>query len=216
MTQIVSSRKPKTNRWLQERRNDGYVRQARQHGYRSRAVYKLEEIDSKERLVKRGMHILELGAAPGGWSQYLSERVGPEGRITAVDLIAMPPVKNVRFVQGDFTDAAVRQTLLEPLGEVDLVLSDMAPNITGIADADRARFMELLQSALKVARLLLKNGGSMLVKVFEGPEIKGFRKACKLDFREVAVRKPSASRSRSREYYILARKFQRDKHGNCL
>ena len=212
----MSPGKSKSRRWLQERRNDAYARQARQHGYRSRAVYKLEEIDRRDRLVKRGMRILELGSAPGGWTQYLSEKAGPEGRVLAVDLITMPPVRNVQFVQGDFTDPTVRQSLIDALGEADLVLSDMAPNITGIVDTDHARFLELLTSVLELARLLLKNRGNMLVKVFEGPEIKGFRKACGQVFREVAVRKPSASRSRSREYYLLARQYQRDKEGNCL
>lgn len=212
----MSPRKPKTKQWLQERRNDGYARQARQHGYRSRAVYKLEEIDLKDRLVKRGMRILELGAAPGGWTQYLSEKAGPEGLITAVDLIEMPPVGNVRFIRGDFADPAVRQELIRQAGETDLVLSDMAPNITGIRDVDRARFLGLLESALDLSRLLLRSGGNMLLKVFEGPEIKGFREMCERDFREVSVRKPSASRSRSREYYILAKQFRRDTKPNCL
>lgn len=208
--------KPKTKRWLSERRKDGYARQARRQGYRSRAVYKLEEIDVRDRLVKRGIRVLELGAAPGGWSQYLSDKVGPDGLIVAVDLLAMPPVPNVRFVRGDFTDPALRRGLVGTLGQVDLVLSDMAPNITGVAEVDRARFLELLESALELAQVVLRDGGSMLLKVFEGPEIRDFRNACEGCFGEVVVRKPSASRSRSREYYLLARRFRRDNPANCL
>lgn len=207
----MSRRKPKTRQWLQERRNDGYARQARRHGYRSRAVYKLEEIDHRDRLIRRGMGILELGSAPGGWSQYLAEKVGPEGQVVAVDVIEMAAVQNVRFIHGDFTEPAVRKRLIEALGSVDLVISDMAPNITGVRDVDRARFLDLLESALDVALMTLRNGGSMLIKVFEGPEIKGFRKDCNQHFKDVSVRKPSASRSRSREYYLLAKQFVRDK-----
>lgn len=208
----MSRRKPKTRQWLQERRNDGYARQARRHGYRSRAVYKLEEIDHRDRLIRRGMGILELGSAPGGWSQYLAEKVGPEGQVVAVDVIEMAAVQNVRFIHGDFTEPAVRKRLIEALGSVDLVISDMAPNITGVRDVDRARFLDLLDSALDMALMTLRNGGGMLIKVFEGPEIKGFRKDCNKHFKDVSVRKPSASRSRSREYYLLAKQFVRDKN----
>ncbi len=207
----MSRRKPKTRQWLQERRNDGYARRARRHGYRSRAVYKLAEIDHRDRLIRRGMRILELGAAPGGWSQYLAEKVGPEGQVVAVDVIEMATVQNVRFIHGDFTDPAVRKLLIEALGSADLVISDMAPNITGVRDADRARFLELLESAMDIARMTLRGGGNMLLKVFEGPEIKGFRKDCDQYFKSVSVRKPSASRPRSREYYLLAKQFVRDK-----
>lgn len=206
MSQFLGNRKPKTHRWLEKQRNDGFVRRAAAQGFRSRAVYKLQEIDQRDRILARGLKVLELGAAPGGWSQYVASRIGNTGQLVAVDLINMDPVQNVHFVLGDFTVPAVQSEIRTLLGgAADLVLSDMAPNITGIRDIDQIRFVELLDSALEFASSVLKPGGSMLMKVFEGSEVKRFRDRCAQAFQKTEVRKPSASRSGSKEYYLLAR-----------
>ena len=203
----MARRKQKKNQWLEQQRKDNYTRQARQQGYRSRAVFKLQEIDQRDRLISRGLRVLELGAAPGGWSQYIAEKVGHQGLVVAVDLIVMKPLPNVHFIHGDFTDSAVQRSLVDVLGTTDLVLSDMAPNITGIRDVDQARFLDLLDSALDLAGRILRPGGGVLLKVFEGPEIKAFRQRCESCFGQVQVRKPSASKSKSREYYLLAKGY---------
>jgi 23S rRNA (uridine2552-2'-O)-methyltransferase len=203
----MARRKQKKNQWLEQQRTDNYTRQARQQGYRSRAVFKLQEIDLRDRLISRGLRVLELGAAPGGWSQYIAEKVGHQGLVVAVDLIMMKPVPNVHFIHGDFTDSAVQRSLVDVLGATDLVLSDLAPNITGIRDVDQARFLDLLDSALDLAGRTLRPGGSVLLKVFEGPEIKAFRQRCESCFGQVQVRKPAASRSKSREFYLLAKGY---------
>ena len=205
LAQIVSGRKQNKSRWLQRHRSDAFVKRARQQGYRSRAVYKLQEIDQRDGLLSRGMTVLELGAAPGGWAQYVADKVGSAGKVIAVDVLPMKPVANVRFLQGDLAEQAVQLRLIEILdGPVDLVLSDMAPNITGIKEVDRARYMELLGLTLDLSRRVLRRGGNALIKVFEGGGIKEFRGHCEQFFKRVAVRKPSASRPQSREYYLLA------------
>lgn len=202
----MAGKKQKRRKWLEKHRADGFVRRAAEQGYRTRAVYKLQEIDRRDELLSGGMRVLELGAAPGGWSQYVARRVGQAGLVVAVDLAEMAPVENVRFVRGDFMDPVVRHELIARLeGKADLVLSDMAPDITGVRDADQARFLALLESVGELAEQVLQVGGNMLVKVFEGPEISRFRARCASEFRSVQVRKPAASRSKSREYYILAR-----------
>ena len=206
----MARRKQKKNQWLQQHRKDNYIRQAQQQGYRSRAVFKLQEIDQRDRLISRGMRVLELGAAPGGWSQYTAGKVGPQGLVVAVDLIAMKPLPNVHIIHGDFTDAGVQRRLVDVLGTADLVLSDMAPNITGIKDVDQAHFLDLIDSSLDLAGRMLRQGGGMLLKVFEGPEIKAFRQRCECVFGQVQVRKPSASRSKSSEYYLLAKGYMRN------
>ena len=203
----MARRKQKKNQWLEQQRKDNYTRQARQQGYRSRAVFKLQEIDQRDRLISRGLRVLELGAAPGGWSQYIAEKVGHQGLVVAVDLIMMKPLPNVHFIHGDFTDSAVQRSLVDVLGATDLVLSDLAPNITGIRDVDQARFLDLLDSALDLAGRALRPGGGVLLKVFEGPEIKAFRQRCESCFGQVQVRKPAASRSKSREFYLLAKGY---------
>jgi 23S rRNA (uridine2552-2'-O)-methyltransferase len=203
----MARRKQKKNQWLEQQRKDNYTRQARQQGYRSRAVFKLQEIDLRDRLISRGLRVLELGAAPGGWSQYIAEKVGHQGLVVAVDLIMMKPLPNVHFIHGDFTDSAVQRSLVDVLGATDLVLSDLAPNITGIRDVDQARFLDLLDSALDLAGRTLRPGGGVLLKVFEGPEIKAFRQRCESCFGQVQVRKPAASRSKSREFYLLAKGY---------
>ncbi len=203
----MARRKQKNNQWLHRHRKDIYIRQSRQQGFRSRAVFKLQEIDQQDGLISRGMRVLELGAAPGGWSQYTAEKVGSQGLVVAVDLIAMKPLPNVHFIHGDFTDIAVQRSLVDVLGTTDLVLSDMAPNITGIRDVDQARFVDLIGSTLDLVGRILRPGGNLLVKVFECPEIRAFRQRCERGFEQVQVRKPAASRSKSREYYILARGY---------
>ncbi len=201
--------KRRTKRWLSAHRQDAFVRRAAQEGYRSRAAYKLMEIDRRDRLLRPGMTVVDLGAAPGGWSQYAASRVGDRGIVVAVDCIAMAPPPGVRFVHGDFTESGVQsqvKTVLEGR-PVDLVISDLAPNITGVAAVDQARTATLLTAALAFAESILKREGTLLVKMFEGSESNRIRAECDRRFRRCAVRKPSASRARSREFYLLAQGF---------
>ena len=211
----MATRKQKTKRWHRSHSADRFTKQAQRQGYRSRAVYKLQEIDHRDALIRRGMRVLELGAAPGGWSQYVAEKVGREGHVVAVDLLNMEPVPNVTIITGDFTDTVVRRALFDNIMESDLVLSDMAPNITGIRDIDGARFLDLLESTLNLTEELLKKGGSLLIKVFESPETQTIRSRCAQRFERVSARKPSASRSKSREYYLLARGFGGNPAQDC-
>lgn len=202
----MSGRKQKSKPRLENRRADGFNRRARELGYRSRAVFKLQEIDRRDRLVKSGMRVLELGAAPGGWSQYLAKKVGPTGTVVAVDLLPMEPIDNVCFMKGDFTDPDFQSEFINILGgTANLVLSDIAPNISGIREVDQANFLDLIESTLRLSTLILPVGGNLLMKVFEGPELKDFRARCARMFSQVQVRKPAASRSKSREYYLLAK-----------
>ena len=202
----MGQRKQRKDQWLQKHLRDGFVKRASQKGYRSRAVFKLEEIDQRDQLISRDMRVVELGAAPGGWSQYVGTKVGSRGTVIAVDLVKMKPVKNVLFLHGDFTDPNIQKRLIEMLGgNADLVLSDMAPNITGIKDTDHANILDLLNATFDLSTRILDQGGSLLVKVFEGPELKHFRSRCEQRFKNVHTRKPSASRSKSREYYLVAR-----------
>ncbi len=193
--------------WLRARRQDPYVKRARQSHYRSRAVYKLRQIDNKARLFQSGHSVIDLGAAPGGWSQYARERVGARGRVIAVDIRPMQALDGVSFIAGDFSDEAVRQACLEQLGGsgADLVISDMAPNLSGIRAADQARGMALAEAAHDFYRSALKPGGALLVKLFEGAGVREYRRRLKEHFAEVLALKPEASRARSREYYVLAR-----------
>lgn len=210
----MGSRKQKKNRWLESKRSDGFVRQARRQGYRSRAVFKLEEIDLRDGLVSSGMRVVELGAAPGGWSQYVAKKIGPKGLIVAVDRLEIRPIPNVRVIKGDVTDVSIQRQIMRALTEpADLVLSDMAPNITGIKEADQARFLDLLETTLELSRGVLRPGGSVLMKVFEGPQMRSFRSCCEQEFRQVQVRKPAPSRSSSREYYLLAKGLLREPVG---
>jgi 23S rRNA (uridine2552-2'-O)-methyltransferase len=195
--------------WIAEHERDNYVRRARSEGVRSRAAYKLEQLDRRDRLLRPGMIVVDLGAAPGGWSQYAVRRLSGRGRVVAVDLLAMDPIAGVDFIQGDFTDSAVVDALLERLGEtrVDLVLSDMAPNISGVAGSDQARAMALCEAALCFALQVLAPGGRLLVKAFQGAGLDELRREMGGHFRRVLIRKPEASRSRSRELYLLADGF---------
>lgn len=201
-------KRSKTSRaWMAEHVSDPYVRQARKLGYRSRAAFKLLEIDARDHLLRPGAVVVDLGAAPGGWSQVAVEKVGPKGRVIAVDILEMPPLPGVEFIHGDFTDDSVLQALEERLGDTrpDLVISDMAPNISGIGTADQARSQHLAGLAMAFALRWLKPGGAFLVKLFHGSGFEDFVREARRGFRQVALRKPGASRSRSREVYLLAR-----------
>lgn len=200
--------KAKTSRtWMQRHVADPYVRRAQTLGYRSRAAFKLQEIDAKDRLFATGQAVVDLGAAPGGWSQVAAERVGPRGRVVAVDLLDMAPVTGVTFVRGDFTDENALRELERALGgrRVDLVLSDLSPNLSGVAATDQARSIHLCQRALEFALAHLKPEGSLVVKTFQGAGFPEFLGRMRASFERVAARKPGASRSRSSEMYLVAR-----------
>lgn len=193
--------------WMKEHVADAYVKRARAEGMRSRAAYKLEEIAGHDRLLGPGMLVVDLGAAPGSWSQVAARRVAPGGRVIALDLLDMPGLAGVTFICGDFRDLEVVKALEHALSgqKVDLVLSDLAPNLSGIAATDQARALELAELALGFALKHLKPQGKFLVKVFQGAAFEGFLKILRSRFRTVAVRKPEASRSRSSEVYLLAK-----------
>lgn len=195
-------------RWLERQNRDPYVKQARNSNYRSRAVYKLKEIDQRDRLLRPGQLVVDLGSAPGSWSQYAAEKVLPDGKVIAVDILEMPPINGVEFILGDFTEQSVFDQCLARLdgNKADLVISDMAPNLTGIRDSDQARSIYLAELALDFAAAVLNPRGNLLIKVFEGAGIEQFKRALKEQFQRVSVRKPDASRSGSREFYILARR----------
>lgn len=183
------------------------MRKAQAAGYRSRAAFKLLEIDARDKLLRRGAKVVDLGAAPGGWSQVAVAKVGPGGRIVAVDLLEVAPIPGLTVLRGDFREPEVRAGVVEALGgaAADLVLCDMSPNISGIASADQARAAELAETALEFCREHLAPSGAFLLKVFQGEEFAGVLKALKVAFRDVQVRKPAASRGESRETYLLAR-----------
>lgn len=190
---------------MNEHVHDTYVQRAKAEGWRSRAVFKLMEIDEKDKLFKPGMVVVDLGAAPGSWCQYAAQRIQPGGRLLALDLLEMTPMAGVEFIQGDFREDAVLAEVEKRLDgrPVDLVLSDMAPNMSGISVADDARMMHLAELTLEFARAHLKPGGRMLVKVFQGAGFMELRKEMQEAFESLAVRKPAASRDRSAETYLL-------------
>ena len=204
-----------SQRWLQEHFADVYVKQAQAEGYRSRAVYKLQEIDAKEHLLKPGMTVVDLGAAPGGWTQYVAEKIGcsaqgvRESRIIALDRLPMDALPGVELIQGDFTDDAVLQQLQATLPEraVDVVLSDMAPTMSGNTEVDMTRAMYLAELAVDFAYQRLKPGGTLVMKLFHGVGFDALVKEVRPRFRHVSIRKPKASRSRSRETYLLAKGY---------
>ena len=201
---------PSSKRWLAEHEADPYVQQARKLGYRSRALFKLKEIQDRDHLLKPGMTVVDLGAAPGGWSQYARPLLGRAGRLLALDILEMPALPEVDFLCGDFREASVLEQFeaLVAARSVDLVMSDMAPNVSGIDIADQAAAMGLAELALDFARNRLRNGGSFLVKVFQGEGFDPFLKGLRGEFAQVLVRKPKASRARSREVYLLARNYR--------
>lgn len=204
------SRSRTSKQWLKEHFDDIYVKRSKELGYRSRASFKLLEIQKKDRLFKPGMSVVDLGAAPGGWSQVAAELVGSKGKVLASDLLAMDPLHGVNFVKGDFTETSVFEEILSRLGgeAADLVISDMAPNLSGVKDIDQPRVMCLAELALDMAQTILKPGGCFLVKVFQGEGYETFLQQIKGSFVSVKARKPNASRARSREVYLLARGFR--------
>ncbi len=199
------SRSKSSKRWLQEHFNDGYVKQAQQQGWRSRAVFKLKEIQDKDHLIKPGMTVVDLGAAPGSWSQIAAQWVGDKGLVVAIDLLAMDPLPGVSFIQDDFLANSALQQLQDCIGDksVDIVMSDMAPNISGVAIADQAKSMGLVEAALDFALQTLNPKGAFICKVFQGEGFDEFLKQVRSDFSKVLIRKPKASRDRSREVYII-------------
>lgn len=206
----MPKRSKSSHRWLREHFDDPFVSRAQQEGYRSRAVYKLAEIDQRDRLFRPGMRVVDLGAAPGGWSQYAADRVGAAGRVVASDILGMDPIPGVEIVTGDFREEPVLQAILRQLGgeAADLVLSDMAPNLSGTDAVDQPRAIHLCELALDLAARVLKPNGAFLVKVFQGQGSDEFLRELRRRFARVVIRKPEASRQRSREVYVLARGFR--------
>jgi 23S rRNA (uridine2552-2'-O)-methyltransferase len=212
----VAGRKHRSNRaWIQRHVTDPFVKAATAQGFRARSAFKLTEIDEKDRLLRPGMTVVDLGAAPGSWTQVARQRLsGPDGRLRgrliALDLLPLDPLPDVVFIQGDFREQDVADRLGAELGgeKADLILSDLAPNLSGIAVADAARGLHLLELALEFALLHLKPGGSLLVKAFQGSGFSQFVAELKKHFASVAARKPAASRAESAETYLLARRFK--------
>jgi len=204
------ARSKSSNQWLQEHVNDPYVKQAQKDGYRSRSSYKLIQLNEKDKLIRQGMLIVDLGSAPGGWSQVAVRLVGNKGRVVATDILPMDPLRNVDFIQGDFTAEDVLKEILGLLEgrRPDLIISDIAPNITGIDSADQASSMYLVELALDFARQVLKPKGDFVAKVFQGAGSDAFLKDLRTSFEKVLVRKPAASRPRSREVYVVAKGFK--------
>lgn len=191
--------------WMAEHVNDVFVKRAKKEGYRSRAAYKLMEIAEQDRLFQPDMNVVDLGAAPGGWSQVAVEKVGKRGKVFALDLLEMLPLPGVTFIQGDFSEEATLRKLSDNLGDclIDLVISDMSPNIAGISVSDQAKSAYLAELALLFSREKLKPGGSFLVKFFQGSYFDHYLKVMRSSFKKVVIRKPKASRDRSSELYIL-------------
>lgn len=196
--------------WLSRHLSDPFVKQAQKDGYRSRAAYKLIELNEKDKLIRPGMRILDLGSAPGGWSQVAGKIVGDKGRILATDILPMDALRNVDFIQGDFTDDAIVGQLLDWLGggKFDLIISDIAPNISGIASADQARSIYFLELALDSVSKMLKPGATFVAKMFQGAGSDQYVKQLRTHFEKVLIRKPEASRKESREVYLVAKGFR--------
>ena len=199
----------RSKRWMREHGRDPYVKEAKAAGYRSRAAYKLLEIVECERLLRRGQRVIDLGAAPGGWSQVAASRVGPHGKVIALDVAPMSPLAGVQILQGDFRHPGVRAMLRQTLGSggVDLILSDMAPNLGGIKAVDGPRSLSIARDVLDLVPQWLIPGGALLLKVFDGEEVPCFRRDVGRNFASVRVRKPAASRARSSELYVVAKGF---------
>ena len=200
-------RSKSSQQWLKRHVNDPYVQRSKREGYRSRSAYKLIEIDDRDRIVVPGAVVVDLGAAPGGWTQVATKRVGPKGRVVAIDLLEMEAVPGATFIRGDFSTARGLADVEAALGgeRADAVLSDMAPNLSGIAISDQARSMALAELARDFALSHLKPGGAFLVKVFQGEGYEEFHRSLRAGFGKVVVRKPEASRDESAELYLLAR-----------
>ena len=206
----MANARPKNSRdWVKRHLSDPYVKRSQVDGYRSRSTYKLSEIIEKESLMKPGMTVVDLGSAPGGWSQWVAKKVGAKGKVVAIDILEMAPVAGVHFIQADFSHEDGLNAVVAAIGgeneKVDLVISDMAPNLTGIGITDQARLFTLGELALEFAVKFLKPNGVFLVKVFQGAGFEPFVKLMRSHFRHVAAKKPDASRDESRETYLLAR-----------
>jgi 23S rRNA (uridine2552-2'-O)-methyltransferase len=206
----MTKRSKSSARWLAEHASDPYVKRAHEEGWRSRAAFKLEEIQRTDRLLRPGITVVDLGAAPGGWSQYAARLLAGKGRVIALDVLEMPALPGVEFIQGDFTEPDVLARLEGALGDarVDLVMSDMAPNMMGISDVDHDRSMYLVELAVEFASQALRPGGDLLMKVFQGREFQPLLARLRKEFDTVKLRKPSASRARSSEVYVLARGYR--------
>ncbi|MDR9499443.1 MAG: 23S rRNA (uridine(2552)-2'-O)-methyltransferase RlmE [Hydrogenovibrio sp.] len=201
------ARSKSSSEWLKEHFDDHYVNKAKQEGWRSRAVYKLQEIDEKDRLFQSGMTVVDLGAAPGGWSQWATHQIGERGEVFALDLLPVEPFAGVTFIQGDFQDEAVYDALMTALDgrEVDLVMSDMAPNMSGNKQVDIPKAMYLVELSVDLADQVLKPGGNLLMKVFQGEGYEALLAQLRQKYQKVMTRKPKASRPRSKEMYLLAK-----------
>ncbi|MCB1703850.1 MAG: 23S rRNA (uridine(2552)-2'-O)-methyltransferase RlmE [Halioglobus sp.] len=206
----MAKKKSSSKAWMKEHRDDPYVQQAQREGYRSRACYKLLELQEKDHLIHPGMTVLDLGSAPGGWSQVAIQLLGDTGRVIASDILPMEALDGVSFIEGDFTEDAVFQRIVEALDgkPVDLVISDMAPNMSGVLAVDQPRAMYLVDLALDMAQQVLAPGGTFVAKVFQGEGFDQVFQQAKTTFAKVLTRKPKASRPRSREVYVVAKAFR--------
>lgn len=195
---------------MREHFNDQFVKASQKDGFRSRASYKLLELNDKDKLFRPGMTVVDLGAAPGGWSQVAIQMVGDKGRVLASDILPMDAIAGVNFIEGDFTEESVLHTLMDAMGEqrADLVISDMAPNMSGISAVDQPKAMYLVELALDMAKQVLKPGGDFVCKVFQGEGFDAFFQDCRGSFQKTVTRKPDASRPRSREVYLVAKGFK--------
>ncbi|MEI7841030.1 MAG: 23S rRNA (uridine(2552)-2'-O)-methyltransferase RlmE [Methylococcaceae bacterium] len=204
------ARTKSSTQWMQEHFDDEYVKMAKAQGYRSRAVFKLKEMNEKDKLIKAGMNIVDLGAAPGGWSQFARELLGKEGRLVALDILPFEPIDGVDMIIGDFREESVLNELYAVLNHapIHLVMSDIAPNMSGNKSTDQARVIYLSELALDMAKTVLTKNGTFLVKIFQGEGFEAFHKDVQQAFTTVIIRKPKASRPRSNEVYILAKGFK--------
>jgi len=199
-----------SGRWLREHFNDEFVKKAQKEGYRSRAIYKLSEIQEKDSILKPGGVVVDLGAAPGGWAQYAAQQVGQKGHVYALDLLPIDPISGVDILQGDFTEDAIYQMLMGRLAgkQVDLIISDMAPNLSGVRSVDQPKMVYLGELAVAFAEQVLKTNGAFLAKMFQGEGVDALYQHLRQRFSKVVTRKPKASRARSREVYILAKGYK--------
>lgn len=206
----MAKKKSSSKAWLKEHRDDPYVQQAQREGYRSRACYKLLEIQERDHVIRPGMTVLDLGSAPGGWSQVAAQLVGHSGRVIASDILPMDTLAGVEFIEGDFTSEAVFGQILDAIGDtpVDLVISDMAPNLSGLSAVDQPRSIYLVELALDMARQVLAPGGVFVSKIFQGEGFDELFRDARSSFGKVLTRKPRASRPRSREVYLVATDFR--------
>ena len=204
------ARSKSSNQWMQEHFDDEYVKKAQAMGYRSRSTFKLVEIQEKDKIIKPGMNVIDLGAAPGGWSDYARKIVGKKNKVIALDLLEIEPIEGVDFIQGDFRENDVLDELYRVLegAPVDLVMSDMAPNISGNKEMDQPRSIYLAELALDTAQTVLNKGGTFLIKMFQGAGFDEYKRDVTKSFSSIVIRKPKSSRARSNEVYILAKGFK--------